>query len=72
MVLILSGRDRQQKVDSRLLLLLVAGEMAHQLRPLAALVNDLGSVPYDPLSGPQPFLTLVPGDPVLSSGLQGY
>jgi hypothetical protein len=49
-----------------------AGEMAQQLRALAALIEDCSSVPTPRLSGPQPPPTLILGDPAPSGGLCKY
>ena len=47
-----------------------AGEMAQQLRALAALVEALGGFSSQSShSGPPPSITPAPGDPVLSSHL---
>ena len=48
-----------------------AGEMAHQLRALAALTEDLGSI-LAPHGSSQPSGTQVPRDLTPSSGLCGH
>jgi hypothetical protein len=47
-------------------------EMALQLRAPAAVLEDPGSIPGTLMGGSQPYVTPVPRDLMLSSGLSGH
>lgn len=51
---------------------LEAGEMARWLGAPAALPGDLAWLPSTYMVAPQPSVSLVPWDPILSPGLRGY